>query len=473
MPIPVLMPALSPTMEKGNLAKWVKHQGDKVKSGDIIAEIETDKATMEVEATDEGTLGQILVAEGTADVAVNTPIAVILSEGEDSAALNNFQAAAPAQKAEAPAQQEQGAAEAPAAQEARAPAKPASAVASPPQPAVQPEPDVPDGTEMVTMTMREALRDAMAEEMRRDADVFVMGEEVAEYQGAYKVTQGLLQEFTDHRVIDTPITEHGFAGLGIGAALAGLKPIVEFMTYNFAMQAMDQLVNSAAKTLYMSGGQMGCAIVFRGPNGAAARVGAQHSQDYSAWYSQIPGLTVISPSNPADAKGLLKSAIRYPNPVMFLENEILYGHSGPVPKLDDYVVPIGKAKVVRSGEHVTLVAWSMGMSYALKAAEELAKEQISAEVIDLRTLRPMDTETIVASVQKTGRCVVVEEGWPQCGVGAEIAARIMEHAFDWLDAPVARVSGKDVPMPYAANLEKLALPSVADVVEAAKAVAYR
>jgi len=479
MPIPVLMPALSPTMEKGNLAKWVKRQGDKVKSGDIIAEIETDKATMEVEATDEGTLGQILVPEGTADVAVNTPIAVILSEGEDSAALNNFHAVAqPAQQQ--PAQQQKGAESAPpaatdasAAQEARAPAKPASAVASPPHPEAVPEPDVPEGTEMVTMTMREALRDAMVEEMRRDPDVFVMGEEVAEYQGAYKVTQGLLQEFGKDRVIDTPITEHGFAGLGIGAALAGLKPIVEFMTFNFAMQAMDQLINSAAKTLYMSGGQMGCAIVFRGPNGAAARVAAQHSQDYSAWYSHIPGLTVIAPSNAADAKGLLKSAIRFPNPVMFLENEILYGHSSPVPKLDDYVVPIGKAKVVRPGEHVTLVAWSMGMSYALKAAEELAKEQLSTEVIDLRTLRPMDTETIVQSVQKTGRCVVVEEGWPQSGVGAEIAARIMEHAFDYLDAPVARVCGKDVPMPYAANLEKLALPSVAEVVEAAKAVAYR
>jgi pyruvate dehydrogenase E1 component beta subunit len=476
MPIPVLMPALSPTMEKGNLAKWVKQQGDKVKSGDIIAEIETDKATMEVEATDEGTLGQILVPEGTADVAVNTPIAVILSEGEDAAALNNFRVDGP----QAPAQQGKGAEsappaapEAPAAQEARAPAKPASAVASPPQPAAVPEPDVPEGTEMVTMTMREALRDAMAEEMRRDADVFVMGEEVAEYQGAYKVTQGLLQEFGKERVIDTPITEHGFAGLGVGAALAGLKPIVEFMTFNFAMQAMDQLINSAAKTLYMSGGQMGCSIVFRGPNGAAARVAAQHSQDYSAWYSHIPGLTVIAPYTAADAKGLLKSAIRYPNPVMFLENEILYGHSSPVPKLDDYLVPIGKAKVARPGEHVTLVAWSMGMSYALKAAEELAKENLSAEVIDLRTLRPMDTATVVESVKKTGRCVVVEEGWPQSGVGAEVAARIMENAFDWLDAPVARVSGKDVPMPYAANLEKLALPSVAEVVEAAKAVAYR
>jgi len=484
MPIPVLMPALSPTMEKGNLAKWVKHQGDKVKSGDIIAEIETDKATMEVEATDEGTLGQILVPEGTADVAVNTPIAVILGEGEDAGALNNFHAEAPTQPAQQqPAQQQKGAESAPPAapsgpdgspaEAAQTPAEPQSAVAAPPQPAAEPEPDVPEGTEMVTMTMREALRDAMAEEMRRDGDVFVMGEEVAEYQGAYKVTQGLLQEFGADRVVDTPITEHGFTGLGVGAAMAGLKPIVEFMTFNFAMQAMDQLINSAAKTLYMSGGQMTCSIVFRGPNGAAARVAAQHSQDYSSWYSHIPGLTVIAPYTAADAKGLLKSAIRYPNPVIFLENEILYGHSGPVPKLDDYLVPIGKAKVVRPGNHVTLVAWSMGMSYALKAAEELAKKHINAEVIDLRTLRPMDSATVVESVKKTGRCVVVEEGWPQSGIGAEIAARIMEQAFDYLDAPVGRVSGKDVPMPYAANLEKLALPSVAEVVDAAKAVCYR
>jgi pyruvate dehydrogenase E1 component beta subunit len=321
--------------------------------------------------------------------------------------------------------------------------------------------------------MREALRDAMAEEMRRDADVFVIGEEVAEYQGAYKVTQGLLQEFGAGRVIDTPITEHGFAGLGVGTAMAGLKPIVEFMTFNFAMQAVDQIVNSAAKTLYMSGGQMGCSIVFRGPNGPAARVAAQHSQDYSSWYSNIPGLTVIAPFTAADAKGLLKSAIRYPNPVMFLENEILYGHSSPVPKHEDYLVPIGKARIAREGQHVTLVAWSNGMTYALGAAEELAKEDIDAEVIDLRTLRPMDTQTLVQSVQKTGRCVVVEEGWQQSGVGAEVAARLMEHAFDWLDAPVARVSGKDVPMPYAANLEKLALPSAAEVVAAAKAVCYR
>ena len=461
MPIEVLMPALSPTMEKGNLAKWLKKVGDRIKSGDIIAEIETDKATMEVEASDEGTLGKILVPEGTADVAVNTPIAVILGDGEDKAAIADTKPAPQAKPAAA-------------AKPEKPEAKPAPQ-AAPEAPAVHAaaDPDIPEGTEMVTMTMREALRDAMAEEMRRDKDVFVMGEEVAEYQGAYKVTQGLLQEFGDKRVIDTPITEHGFAGMGVGAALAGLKPIVEFMTFNFAMQAMDQIINSAAKTLYMSGGQMGCQIVFRGPNGAAARVAAQHSQDYSSWFSHIPGLKVIAPSNAADAKGLLKAAIRDPNPVVFLENEILYGHSAPVPKLDDFVLPIGKAKIARAGHDVTIVAWSMGMSYALKAAEELAEEGIEAEVIDLRTLKPMDTDTIVASVQKTGRCVTVEEGWAQSGVGAEIAARLMEHAFDYLDAPVARVTGKEVPMPYAANLEKLALPSVAEVVEAAKAVCYR
>ena len=461
MPVEVLMPALSPTMEKGNLAKWVKAEGDKVKAGDVIAEIETDKATMEVEAVDEGTLGKILVPEGTADVAVNTPIAVILNDGESAADIKAGAAPAPQQKASAAPEKAEEAPEI------------AEKSAAAPVPETKPEPDVPEGTEMVTMTMREALRDAMAEEMRRDKDVFVMGEEVAEYQGAYKVTQGLLQEFGAERVIDTPITEHGFAGLGTGAALAGLKPIVEFMTFNFAMQAIDQIINSAAKTLYMSGGQMGCAIVFRGPNGAAARVAAQHSQDYSAWYSHIPGLKVVTPYSPADAKGLLKAAIRDPNPVIFLENEILYGQSGPVPKLDDFIVPIGKAKVVRPGNNVTIVAWSIGMTYALKAAEELAKKHIQAEVIDLRTLRPMDTETVVNSVKKTNRCIVVEEGWQQSGVGAEVAARIMEKAFDYLDAPVARVSGKDVPMPYAANLEKLALPSVAEVVDAAKAVMYR
>jgi pyruvate dehydrogenase E1 component beta subunit len=466
MPTEVLMPALSPTMEKGNLAKWLKKEGDAVKSGDVIAEIETDKATMEVEAADDGTLGKILVPEGSVDVAVNTPIAVILNEGEDSSALKAMRP--PAQRpTPPPTPAATSGVKEPAAPRPQAP----SAAPAPAPPAL--DPDIPEGTEMVTMTMREALRDAMAEEMRRDKDVFVMGEEVAEYQGAYKVTQGLLQEFGPRRVIDTPITEHGFAGLGIGAAFAGLKPIVEFMTFNFAMQAMDQLINSAAKTLYMSGGQMGCQIVFRGPNGAAARVAAQHSQDYSAWYSHIPGLKVIAPSNAADAKGLLKAAIRDPNPVIFLENEILYGRSSPVPKIDDFVLPIGKARIARAGHDVTIIAWSMGMTYALKAAEELAALGIDAEVIDLRTLRPMDTATIIASVQKTGRAVTVEEGWQQCGVGAEIAARIMEHAFDYLDAPVARVSGKDVPMPYAANLEKLALPSVAEVVEAAKAVCYR
>jgi pyruvate dehydrogenase E1 component beta subunit len=470
MPIQVLMPALSPTMEKGNLAKWLKKEGETIKSGDVIAEIETDKATMEVEATDEGTLGKILIPEGTADVAVNTPIATILSDGESAADLGKAAAPAKAEKAAEPAPPAEAKAEAPAAKSGGGEANKAP---SAPKAVAEPDPEVPEGTEMVTMTIREALRDAMAEEMRRDPDVFVMGEEVAEYQGAYKVTQGLLQEFGARRVIDTPITEHGFAGIGVGAAMAGLKPIVEFMTFNFAMQAMDQIINSAAKTLYMSGGQMGCSIVFRGPNGAAARVAAQHSQDYSAWYSQVPGLKVVAPFSAADYKGLLKAAIRDPNPVIFLENEMLYGHSGEVPKLDDYVIPIGKARIVRTGSHVTIVSWSNGMSYALKAAEELAKQGIEAEVIDLRTLRPMDTDTIVASVKKTGRAVTVEEGWQQNGVGAEIAARIMEHAFDYLDAPVARVSGKDVPMPYAANLEKLALPSVAEVVEAAKAVCYK
>ena len=471
MPIQVLMPALSPTMEKGNLAKWHKKEGDAVKSGDVIAEIETEKATMEVEAVDEGTLGRILVPEGTNDVAVNTPIAMILGEGEDAATLKDGGGTAPQQKAAEsapPAKAEQAAP-----QTNRAPAPPQRSVAAPPQPQALPEPDVPEGTEMVTMTVREALRDAMAEEMRRDKDVFVMGEEVAEYQGAYKVTLGLLQEFGAMRVIDTPITEHGFTGLGVGAAMAGLKPIVEFMTFNFAMQAMDHLINSAAKTRYMSGGQMGASIVFRGPNGPAARVAAQHSQDYTSWYSHVPGLKVVAPYSAADAKGLLKSAIRDPNPVIFLENEILYGHSFPVPKLDDFLVPIGKARIARAGTDVTIVAWSMGMTYALKAAEELAKDSINAEVIDLRTLKPMDTEAIIESVKKTGRIVTVEEGWRQSGVGAEIAASVTEQAFDWLDAPVTRVTGKDVPMPYAANLEKLALPSVAEVVEAAKAVCYR
>ena len=474
MPIQVLMPALSPTMEKGNLAKWLKKEGETIKSGDVIAEIETDKATMEVEATDEGTLGKILIPEGTADVAVNTPIATILADGESASDLG---------KASPPAKPQKAAEAAPEVikevAESRSPVgegKPmihAPKAPTAPKTVAEPDPEVPEGTEMATMTIREALRDAMAEEMRRDPDVFLMGEEVAEYQGAYKVSQGLLQEFGARRVIDTPITEHGFAGIGVGAAMAGLKPIVEFMTFNFAMQAIDQIINSAAKTLYMSGGQMGCSIVFRGPNGAAARVAAQHSQDYSAWYSQIPGLKVVAPFSAADYKGLLKASIRDPNPVIFLENEMLYGHSGEVPKLDDYVIPLGKARIARAGGDVTIVSWSNGMSYALKAAEELAKEGIEAEVIDLRTLRPMDTDTLVASVKKTGRAVTVEEGWQQSGVGAEIAARLMEHAFDYLDAPVTRVSGKDVPMPYAANLEKLALPSVTEVVDAAKAVCYR
>jgi pyruvate dehydrogenase E1 component beta subunit len=469
-------------MEKGNLAKWHKKEGDAVKSGDVIAEIETDKATMEVEAVDEGTLGKILVPEGTNDVAVNTPIAMILGEGEDASTITDgAKRKLPPAKAGEAGQAEPGVKGAEAVprrrdddqgkQAARSSAP--SGTAAPPQPAVLPESEVPEGTEMVTMTVREALRDAMAEEMRRDKSVFVMGEEVAEYQGAYKVTQGLLQEFGAMRVIDTPITEHGFTGLGIGAAFAGLKPIIEFMTFNFAMQAMDHLINSAAKTRYMSGGQMGASVVFRGPNGPAARVAAQHSQDFTAWYSHIPGLKVVAPYTAADAKGLLKSAIRDPNPVIFLENEILYGQSFPVPKLDDYLVPIGKARVARSGTDVTIVAWSMSMTYALKAAEELSKEDISAEVIDLRTLKPMDMATIIESVKRTGRVVTVEEGWRQSGVGAEIAASVTEQAFDWLDAPVTRVTGKDVPMPYAANLEKLALPSVAEVVAAAKTVCYR
>ena len=447
----ILMPALSPTMEQGKLAKWLKKEGDKIKAGDVIAEIETDKATMEVEAVDEGTLAKILIADGTENVAVNTPIGVIAADGEDASA-----AAAPAPTAAAPA--------------------PVAAAAAAPAPtihAVPAAPEVPAGTEMVTMTMREALRDAMAEEMRRDESVFVMGEEVAEYQGAYKVTQGLLQEFGPRRVVDTPITEHGFTGVGVGAAMTGLRPIVEFMTWNFSMQAIDQIINSAAKTLYMSGGQMGCPIVFRGPNGAAARVAAQHSQCYAAWYSQIPGLSVVMPYTAADAKGLLKSAIRDNNPVIFLENEILYGHQSEVPKLDDFTVPIGKARVHREGKDVTLVSFGIGMTYCVKAAEELSKEGIEAEIIDLRTIRPMDTETVVRSIIKTGRCVAVEEGWPQSGVTSEIGMRIMEAAFDFLDAPVARVTGKDVPMPYAANLEKLALPNVGDVVRAAKAVLYR
>ena len=463
MPIEILMPALSPTMEEGNLAKWLKNEGDKVAPGDVIAEIETDKATMEVEAVDEGTLGKILVPAGSEGVKVNTPIALLAVEGEDIDKLGEGvgqdevapKAAAPAEK--------------PAAAETAGPAP----VAAAPRVEVAADPDIPAGTEMVSMTVREALRDAMAEEMRRDADVFVMGEEVAEYQGAYKITQGLLQEFGARRVVDTPITEHGFAGVGVGAAMAGLKPIVEFMTFNFAMQAIDQIVNSAAKTLYMSGGQMGAPIVFRGPNGAAARVAAQHSQDYGAWYGHIPGLKVIQPYTAADAKGLLKAAIRDPNPVIFLENEILYGHSFEVPRLDDFVLPIGKARIHKQGKDVTLVSWGIGMTYAVKAEAELAKLGIDVEIVDLRTIRPMDLDTVIASVKKTNRLVTVEEGFPQSSVGDFIANQVSRQAFDYLDAPVITIAGKDVPMPYAANLEKLALPSVDEVIEAVKAVTYR
>jgi pyruvate dehydrogenase E1 component beta subunit len=458
MPIEILMPALSPTMEEGTLSKWIKQEGDTVKSGDVIAEIETDKATMEVEAVDEGVLGKLLIAAGTENVKVNTPIAVLLQDGESADA-------APAPKA-APA-----AAEPVSAPAAEAPA--AAAVPAAPKVEVAADPDVPAGTEMVTMTVREALREAMAEEMRANPDVFIMGEEVAEYQGAYKITQGLLQEFGAKRVVDTPITEHGFAGLGVGAAMAGLKPIVEFMTFNFAMQAIDHIINSAAKTLYMSGGQMGAPIVFRGPNGAAARVGAQHSQDYAAWYSQIPGLKVVMPYTAADAKGLLKAAIRDPNPVIFLENEILYGQSFEVPKMDDFVLPIGKARIHKTGKDVTIVSFGIGMTYSVKAVEELAKEGIDVELIDLRTIRPMDLPTVIESVKKTGRLVTVEEGYPQSSVGTEIATRVMQQAFDYLDAPILTIAGKDVPMPYAANLEKLALPSVAEVVQAVKTVCYK
>ena len=446
------------------------------RSGDVLAEIETDKATMEVEAIDDGTLAKILVPDGTDNVAVNTPIAVILAEGEDAGAV---QAPAPAPAAPgeavkpASASRDAHGGETPVARAETAPSpRPAPAAAITIAEKDLP-PEIPEGTVMVTQSVREALRDAMAEEMRRDGSVFIIGEEVAEYEGAYKVTQGLLQEFGARRVVDTPITEHGFAGLGIGAAFAGLRPIVEFMTINFAMQAMDQIINSASKTRYMSGGQMECPIVFRGPNGAAARVAAQHSQDYAAWYSHIPGLKVVMPYTAADAKGLLKSAIRDPNPVIFLENEILYGHRFEVPKLDDFLVPIGKARIARAGKDVTIVSFGIGMVYALKAAEDLAREGIDAEVVDLRTLRPMDSATMMQSVKKTGRCVIVEEGWPQSGVSAEIMAKIMEEAFDYLDAPVVRVCGKDVPMPYAANLEKLALPNAEDVVAAAKAVLYR
>ncbi len=450
----ILMPALSPTMEEGTLAKWLVKEGDEVKSGQIIAEIETDKATMEFEAVDEGTIGKLLVAEGSEGVKVNTPIAVLVEEGEEVPAATTDAPKADAAKAEAPK-----------------PAQPAAA--APAAPAPDRTPDWPEGTETRTMTVREALREAMAEEMRADDSVLLMGEEVGEYQGAYKISQGLLDEFGARRVIDTPITEAGFAGIGVGAAWGGLRPIVEFMTFNFSMQAIDHIINSAAKTLYMSGGQMPCPIVFRGPNGAAARVAAQHSQCYAAWYSPVPGLKVVMPYTAADAKGLMKSAIRDPNPVVFLENEILYGRSFEVPALDDFTVPIGKARTAREGSDVTIVSFGIGMTYALEAAERLAGDGIEAEVIDLRTIRPMDTDAILASVRKTNRLVTVEEGFPQNSVGNYITSLVMEHAFDYLDAPVLNLCGKDVPMPYAANLEKLALVTTDEVVAAVKKVTYR
>jgi pyruvate dehydrogenase E1 component beta subunit len=465
----ILMPALSPTMEEGKLSKWLVKEGDTVNPGDVLAEIETDKATMEVESVDSGKVAKLLVAEGTEGVKVNTPIAQVLAEGETAPevpASKSVEAANGAKESEKPgpdpSEPDVGM---PAAVEKKAPAAPAFAAAA--------DPDLPAGVEMVEITVRQALNEAMAEELRRDKDVFVMGEEVAEYQGAYKITQGLLQEFGPQRIVDTPITEHGFAGLGVGAAFAGLRPIVEFMTWNFAMQAIDQIINSAAKQLYMSGGQVKAPIVFRGPNGAAARVAAQHSQDYSAWYSHVPGLYVIAPYSAADAKGLLKAAIRSDNPVVFLENEILYGSTGQVPKVDDYVLPIGKARIARPGKDVTVVSFSMGMRYATQATEKLVAQGIDVELIDLRTLRPMDSATVIESVKKTGRIVTVEEGWPQGGIGAEIAARVIAEAFDYLDAPPTRVTGKDVPMPYAANLEKLALPNVDEVIAAVKAVTYR
>jgi pyruvate dehydrogenase E1 component beta subunit len=458
----ITMPALSPTMEEGTLAKWLVKEGDEISAGDVIAEIETDKATMEVEAVDEGVLGKIVVAEGTENVPVNDVIAVLVEEGEDAGDVepapetNNKKAETQKAKTDTPAKSDDG----PSANDVQVLADLA-------------EPEVPDGVSLKSITVREALRDAMAEEMRSDDRVFVIGEEVAEYQGAYKVTQGLLDEFGPRRVIDTPITEHGFAGIGVGAAFAGLRPIVEFMTFNFAMQAIDQIVNSAAKTRYMAGGQIGCPIVFRGPNGAAARVGAQHSQDYAAWYAHIPGLVVIAPYTAADAKGLLKAAIRDPNPVIFLENEVLYGQSFDVPDTDDWVVPIGKARVMKEGTDVTIVSHSHGLAYVMDALPRLEELGINAEVIDLRTIRPLDKQAVIDSVKKTNRCVTVEEGWSICGIGSEISAILMQDAFDYLDAPVTRVTGKDVPMPYAANLEKLALPSADDVIGAVRAVTYK
>ncbi len=462
MAVEILMPALSPTMEEGNLAKWLVKEGDTVASGDVIAEIETDKATMEVEAVDEGTVAKILIAEGSEGVKVNSVIAILAEDGEDVSAV------------EAPAETVTAAKEvAPAPETASVEPSPVSpqpvAVAAP----VADDPEIQPGTEFVTMTVREALNSAMAEEMRRDEDVFVMGEEVAEYQGAYKITQGLLDEFGSRRVVDTPITEHGFAGIGVGAAMAGLKPIVEFMTFNFAMQAIDQIINSAAKTLYMSGGQMGAPMVFRGPNGAAARVAAQHSQCYAAWYSHIPGLKVVMPYSASDAKGLLKAAIRDPNPVVFLENEILYGQSFEVPDVEDWALPIGKARIHKTGTDATIVSFGIGMTYAIEAAEKLSAEGIDVEIIDLRTIRPLDMETVINSIKKTNRLVTVEEGFPQSSVGDFIASQIVQRAFDYLDAPVITICGKDVPMPYAENLEKLALPNADDVVQAVKEVSYR
>ena len=472
MPIKVLMPALSPTMEEGTLAKWTVKPGDQVNSGDVIAEIETDKATMEVEAVEEGRVGKLLVDEGTEGVQVNAPIAILLEEGEDDSALEGYDPEADDADAKAskddtsPGKKDEAKSDSKSKSDdkADAPHKPKGKTLS--------DPDIPEGTKMKEITIRDALRDAMAEEMRADEAVFVMGEEVAQYQGAYKVTRELLEEFGDQRVVDTPITEHGFAGLGVGAAFGGLKPIVEFMTFNFAMQAIDHIINSAAKTLYMSGGQMGCPIVFRGPNGAASRVGAQHSQDYSSWYAHVPGLKVIAPYDAADAKGLLKAAIRDPNPVVFLEHELMYGETFEIPDMDDFVLPIGKAKVRREGSDVTITAHSRMVGFALQAAEKLSEEGIEAEVIDLRTLRPLDTDTIIESVKKTNRIVCAEEGWGQHGVGAEIAARVTMDAFDYLDAPPTRVFQEDVPLPYAANLEALSLPGVEDIIKAAKQVCY-
>jgi len=475
MPTPILMPALSPTMEEGTLARWTVKEGDRVSSGDVIAEIETDKATMEVEAVDEGVLGKILVPAGTENVKVNAPIAVLLEDGEsagdiDTGALNG---AASFVTPAAPAPQDEGERTADAPTGLHPEERRSRITKGESQAPAASEPDLPADVEMVPTTVRDALRDAMAEEMRRDPAVFLMGEEVAEYQGAYKVSRGLLEEFGETRVIDTPITEYGFAGLGVGAAFSGLKPIVEFMTWNFAMQAIDHIINSAAKTRYMSGGQMSCPIVFRGPNAAASRVAAQHSQDYAPWYANVPGLIVIAPYSAADAKGLLKAAIRNPNPVVFLEHELLYGDTMDVPKLEDWVVPIGKAKIWREGDDVTIVSYSRGVKFALEAAGKLAEEGISAEVVDLRTLRPMDVETVIASVKKTNRLVTVEEGWGPCGVGAEVAWQVTQHAFDYLDAPPARVTQEDTPLPYAAKLEALSLPNADKIIRAVKAVMYK